>query len=161
MSYTNRMYGIKVDPPKYPGQPPNTIDLAPLLAKMDQLIEALRAVTYIGTDQDKGNNNEQMIELVTFFSPVHARGNSVQGPLTVVLDTEGRSVVDVWVKSSGPSTFIIYGSVDGNDYRQATSIVLPEPGEAHIGYSNAYRYIKVETEAPNVNNNEIEIVASR
>lgn len=149
MSYTNRMYGIKVDPPKYPGQPPNTIDLAPLLAKMDQLIEAL------------GNNNKQMIELVTFFSPVHARGNSVQGPLTVVLDTEGRSVVDVWVKSSGPSTFIIYGSVDGNDYRQATSIVLPEPGEAHIGYSNAYRYIKVETEAPNVNNNEIEIVASR
>lgn len=97
-----------------------------------------------------------------FFKPISTYGSSTNSPLSVVLDTGeygGRVNVEVWVKSSGPADFNVYGSKDGINYRKTDTISLTAAGEEHRGYGNAYRYIKVETTAANTS--EIEIVASR
>lgn len=97
-----------------------------------------------------------------FFSQLSTYGTSTAAPLSLILDTGaygGRVNVEVWVKSSGAADFIVYGSKDGTNYRKTDTITLSSAGEAHRGYNNAYRYIKVETSA--ANNNEIEIVSSR
>ena len=162
----NRMFvGMKVEDPGpivSPGIGVNAADLSRLMDKIDRLIDALGGINAAPPEQD--NMGEEIkTGLAALFTPVYKRGNSVQGPLSVILDTAGRPVVDVWVRSTAVTTFLISGSVDGTYYRLATSVTLAQPGEAHIGYSNAYRYIKVETDPTKLNNadNAIEIVATR
>lgn len=98
----------------------------------------------------------------TLFEPKSAYGSSTGAAITVDLDTGlygGRTIVEVWVKSSAAATFTVYGSRNGTDYRKIEDIILGGAGEEHRGYQNAYRYIRVSTSA--ANNNECEIVASR
>lgn len=162
----NHMFvGMKVEDPGPSGVPGTGIkqsDLSQLMDKMDQLIDALGGINVNPPEQDHAGE-ETKTGLAALFSPVYKRGNSVQGPLSVILDTQGRPVVDVWIQSTAATTFLISGSVDGEHYRLATSIALNQPGEAHVGYSNAYRYIKVETHPVQLNtaDNAIEIVATR
>lgn len=97
-----------------------------------------------------------------FYKPMRVYGSSIAAPLAVTLDTGeygGRLNVEIWVKSSGTADFNVFGSHDGISWRLSDTITLSATGEEHRGYSNAYRYIKVETSA--VGNHEIEIVASR
>ncbi len=91
-----------------------------------------------------------------------AYNSSTGAALTVDLDTGkygGRLYVEVWVKSSAGATFTVYGSRNNADWRTVDTLVLAAAGEAHKGYDNAYRWIRVATTT--ANNNEIEIVATR
>jgi len=101
--------------------------------------------------------------ITALSEPKSAYGSSLGAALTVDLDTGlygGRIHVEVWVKSSAAATFTVYGSRNGTDLRNTgLSIVLGAAGEDHLGFNNAYRYIRVST--PNANDNEIEIVSSR
>lgn len=102
------------------------------------------------------------VDLTTIFSPLSAYGSSTAAPLTVDLDTGpygGRTVVEIWVKSNGAATFNVYGSRNGVDWRLVDTITLTAAGEAHRGYQNSARYIRVSTNA--ANDNMIEIWASR
>ena len=87
------------------------------------------------------------------------------GPLSVELDLKdagGYSLKDIWVKSSAAGDFIIYGSYNGEDWRQIDEMALPQPSgrdNRHKGLQNAYPYIRVSTDLAAVN--EIEIVASK
>lgn len=122
-----------------------------VLAKMDALLRALES-------REPGGQ----VDLREFFMPLAARDTSAGTGLAVTLDTGeygGRLQVEVWVRSSGPAEFQVSGSRDGVEYRVVDTISLGAAGEAHKGYFNAYRYVKVSTAARN--NNEIEIVASR
>jgi len=154
--------GVKVEDPLPPIPNDKGLDLTQLIAKIDQLIEAFGAMVSSSPEQNHADDQEAT-GWMRLFGPVYNKGNSVQGPLSVILDTQGRPVVDVWVQSTAVTTFLISGSVDGQNYRLATSISLAQPGEAHVGYSNAYKYIKVETDPSKLNNadNSIEIVATR
>ncbi len=80
--------------------------------------------------------------------------------LSVTLDTgeAPKNNVEIFVKSDGIATFTISGSSDDTNFRKSTEINVIGPDfEKNHGFSNAYRYVKVET--TNVANNEIEIVA--
>lgn len=165
MGYNRMFMGVKVEDPGTPGVPGTGIkpsDLSRLMDKIDMLIDALGGMNTVPPEQDDAGEQIKT-GLAALFSPVHKRGNSIQGPLSVILDTQGRPVVDLWVQSTAATTFLVSGSVDGTHYRLATSIALNQPGEAHVGYSNAYRYIKVETSPTQLNiaDNAIEIVATR
>ncbi|MEW6573174.1 MAG: hypothetical protein AB1374_06025 [Bacillota bacterium] len=105
------------------------------------------------------NNLREILEEV--FAPKSAYNSSSAAALTVTLDTgvHGRSVVEVWVKSSAAATFTVESSKDNTNWRTVDTITLAGAGEEHRGYSNAYRYIRVSTTA--ANDNEIEITASR
>jgi hypothetical protein len=119
-------------------------DISLDLAKLDIALSALRD------------------DLRAMFSPVSAYNSSTGAALTVILDTGqygGRTVVEVWVKSSAAATFTVDGSRDGTNWRTVDTITLSGTGEDHRGYQNAYRYVRVSTTA--ANDNEIEIVASR
>lgn len=104
-------------------------------------------------------NLREILEEV--FAPKTAYNSSIGAELTVTLDTgvRGRSVIEVWVKSSAAATFTVSSSKDGANWRTVDTISLAAAGEDHRGYQNAYRYIQVST--PAANNNEIEITASR
>ncbi|MGQ9698286.1 MAG: hypothetical protein ACUVRO_09860 [Armatimonadota bacterium] len=95
------------------------------------------------------------------FAPLSAYGSSTGQALTVSLDTGmyGRTLVEVWIKSSATATFTVEASRDGTNWRMIDTITLSAAGEEHRGYQNAYRHIRVSTNA--ANDNEIEIVASR
>ncbi len=85
-------------------------------------------------------------------------------PLTVILalgDAGGYSLKDIWVKSPGTGDFIVYGSYDGENWRQIDEISVPQGDRdnRHKGLQNAYPFIKVSTELQAIN--EIEIVASQ
>lgn len=150
--------GDNTQPPVVRPNDPLVGASASLSDKIGQLIDALGAVNNDASEQD---NAEKKLGFASFFGSVYKRGNSIQSPLSIVLDTESRPVVDVWVKSSTTATFFVYGSVDGEVYRLTTSVSIPGPGEgeAHIGYSNAYKFNKIEV--LNANDNQIEIVATR
>ena len=86
------------------------------------------------------------------------------GPLSVTLglgDAGGYSLKDIWVKSSGTGDFIVYGSYDGDNWRQIDEIAVPQGNRdnRHKGLQNAYPFIKVSTDLNAIN--EIEIVASQ
>jgi len=101
-------------------------------------------------------------DLKNLLKPIYARGSSTAAPLSVTLDTGpmgGRTIVEVWVKSSGAAEWGVYGSMDGTNWRKTDTITLSAAGEAHRGYFSAYRHIKVETTA--AVDNEAEIVAAR
>lgn len=108
--------------------------------------------------EDKVVTVEPEDPLVRLFQPVYAR-DAAKGSVSVVLDTEGRSKVEVWVKSSGQAEFIVAGSADGEKWRQTDRLVLAEAGELVQGYLNGYRWVRVSTDAPG--DNEIEISACR
>lgn len=119
-------------------------DISQDLAKLDLALSALRDA------------------LLQPFQPLYAYNSSTAAPLSVTLDTGqygGRTIVEVWVKSSAAATFNVYGSIDGTNWRLVDTITLSAAGETTRGYQNAYRYIQVSTTA--ANNNEIEVVASR
>lgn len=82
--------------------------------------------------------------------------------LEVILDTgqNAQPVVEVFVKSNAAATFVFSGSSDETNWRENKDleVVLAAAGEKVKVFSNAFRYIKVETVA--ANNNEIEIVAT-
>lgn len=105
-------------------------------------------------------NLREILEEV--FAPKTAYNSSVGAALTVTLDTgvHGRSMVEVWVKSSAAATFTVASSKDNINWRTMDTITLAAVGEEHRGYSNAYRYIRVSTTTA-ANDNEIEITASR
>lgn len=85
-------------------------------------------------------------------------------PLTVTLslgDAGGYSLKDIWVKSPGTGDFIVYGSYDGESWRQIDELSVPQGDRdnRHKGLQNAYPYIKVSTDLNQVN--EIEIVSGQ
>ena len=84
--------------------------------------------------------------------------------LSVEIDTEGHGgmgLLEIWVKSDGDVTYTIEGSHTGEDgdWRWIQELNLPYKArtDRHIGYFNAYRFVKVSTES--VQQNEIEVVA--
>jgi hypothetical protein len=87
------------------------------------------------------------------------RDESTGGALSLVLDTGQfpKTSLEIYVASSDGATFDILGSMDGVTYRKTGEMILTVAGEKHSGFANAYRYVKVETDA--VNDNVIEIVA--
>lgn len=83
-------------------------------------------------------------------------------PMTVELDTEGFGgypLKDVWVRNGGTAEFIVYGSFDGENWRQIDELNTPQGARdnRHKGLQNAYRYIRVVVDSEN--ESEIEIVA--
>jgi len=98
------------------------------------------------------------------LSPRNAYNTSVGAPLSVTLDvsvySNGRSHVEVCVKSSGTGVFRVYGSHDNARYWLVDTIDYPTANvDEHKGYLNAFPYIRVETDI--VADNEILIVSSR
>ena len=97
------------------------------------------------------------------YNPRSNHGESEAAPLVVALDLRGfrgRTMVEVWVKSSDEASFLIEGSADGKSFRHLYALpVVPGGGENHDGYMNAYPVLRVRTEA--ANDSEIEIVAAR
>ena len=90
-------------------------------------------------------------------------------PIVLTLDTEGYGgypLKEIWVKDpvEDPDTkdCIVYGSHDDVNWRQIDELTLPHSSgrdNRHKGFSNAYRYIKVE--ADSVEGTEIEIIAGQ
>ena len=83
-------------------------------------------------------------------------------PLVVEIGTEdfgGYAYKDIWVKNSGVAEFIVYGSHDGDNWRQIDELNTPqgEKDNRHKGIQNAYRHIRVVVDSEN--ESEIEIVA--
>ena len=85
-------------------------------------------------------------------------------PLSVTLDLKNMghySLQDIWVKSDSEDevVFTVYGSHDGENFRQIDEIKVPhaDRNDRHRSIQTSYVYIKVITEAEAVN--EIEIVA--
>ena len=85
-------------------------------------------------------------------------------PLSVELDVRGRggySLKEIWVKSNTVENldFIVYGSYDGVSWRQIDELSIPQGSRdnRHKGLQNAYPFIRVSTNA--IQLNEIEIVA--
>lgn len=135
-----------------------------LAAAIDNLTQAIAGMQFPTMPPAETEPSTPSVPVVTEypFEPLSSYGASAQSPLTVDLDTGrygGRAFVEVWVKSSGPAVFNIYGSANGRDYRLTQALTLTQAGEAHVGFNNAYQHLRVTTVAPN--NNEIEIVASR
>lgn len=97
------------------------------------------------------------------YAPRFASGRSEAQPLSVALDLSGlagRTLIEVWVKSSHAADFYIEGSIDALNFRHLGTVSVPSGGgENHEGFMNAYPVIRVRTEA--ANDNEIEIVATR
>ncbi len=97
------------------------------------------------------------------YSPRFVSGKSESQPLDVVLDLRGlagRTLIEIWVKSSSAADFYIEGSIDGVNFRNLGTLAVPSGGgENHEGFMNAYPVIRVRTEAPG--DNEIEIAATR
>ena len=97
------------------------------------------------------------------YEPHFVSDKSEAQPLSVVLDLSGlagRTLVEIWVKSSHAADFYIEGSLDAFNFRHVGTLsVPPGGGENHEGFMNAYPVIRVRTEA--ANDNEIEIVATR
>jgi len=93
--------------------------------------------------------------------PIRAYDKS-SSPLTVELDTGGHggfTFKEIWVRDVASAEFIIYGSHDGENWRQIDELQVPhgERDNRHKGLSNAYRFIKVTTNSET--ESEIEIVA--
>lgn len=93
-----------------------------------------------------------------------ARGSSIGAALAVSLDTIGlkAQTIEIWVRSSGPAVFSVYGSEDGVNWTYCDTqdrIVLPVAGQEHKVYFNSYRFVRAATPTPN--DNEIEIIAQR
>lgn len=86
--------------------------------------------------------------------------SSTAAPLSVTVNLNaancGRSIMEVWVKSSAAATFYVQASRNNTDWRTIDIIELTGAGEEHRGYRNAYPYLKVYTDA--ANDNEIEII---
>jgi hypothetical protein len=96
------------------------------------------------------------------YSSQTASNTSTGAGLTVDIDlssySEGRSRIEVVVKSSAAADFTVQGSLDNSNWWDVDTISLAASGEEHQGYFNAFPYVRVTTS--DANDNEIYIAAS-
>jgi len=90
------------------------------------------------------------------------RESSDDSALSVELDTTnlgGLQLCEVWISSNVEAIFSVFGSVDGENWRWVEDLTLPYNNrtDKHVGYHNAYNFLKVSTDT--IGNHEIEIVA--
>lgn len=101
-------------------------------------------------DGDMVGQPPQYINPVTWT----CRALIAPNPLIVVADAHsagGYPHKDIWVKSarpfaSGKDTFFVYGSFDGENWRQIDELEAPQnanKADRHKGLNNAYPYIEV------------------
>jgi len=92
-----------------------------------------------------------------------AYSTSTAATLTVTLAvenyTEGRSHVEVGVRSSSSGDFYVEGSHDNSRWWPVDTLTVTANVDRHAGYLNAFPYIRVRTNL--VADNEIVIVSSR
>jgi len=93
----------------------------------------------------------------------HAYSTSTAATLAVTLSVEkkeeGRSYVEVGVRSSSSGDFYVEGSHDNARWWLVDTIAVAANVDEHRGYFNAFPYIRVRTDL--VADNEILIVSSR
>jgi hypothetical protein len=82
---------------------------------------------------------------------------------TLTLDVGSRSYIEVYAKSiAGSKTVNVYGSVDRTNWRKCDTLTTDATTlEAHKGYNNAYRFIKLELVETGTGTSTLEITASR
>lgn len=98
-------------------------------------------------------------EIISFKS-LYTHQRSIDAGLDVIHDTiDGKPNIEIWVKSSAPADFNVFGSRDSINWRKIDTIILAVAGETHRKYTNAFQFIRVQTAA--LNDNEIEIVSGR
>jgi len=97
------------------------------------------------------------------LKPRSAYSTSTAATLTVTLAveevTEGRSHVEVGVRSSSSGDFYVEGSHNNVRWWPVDTITVTADVDEHRGYLNAFPYIRVRTSL--VADNEILIVSSR
>jgi hypothetical protein len=88
--------------------------------------------------------------------------NPASNPV-LTLDTEGRTIVEVWIKSiAGGREVKVYGSRNNSDFRLVDTLTTDgSTREVHSGYFNAYRYVRLELVETGLGTSELEITASR
>jgi len=100
---------------------------------------------------------------VSSLIPRSAYGTSTAATLTVTLGVEGvaegRSHVEVGVRSSSSGDFYVEGSHDNSRWWLVDTITVVADEDKHRDYINAFPYIRVRTDL--VADNEIVIVSSR
>ena len=82
---------------------------------------------------------------------------------TLTLDTEGRALFEVWVKSIAASIVVkIYGSVDNSTWRELPDCQGTTNADFlfHDGFFNAYKHIKVEVVETGTGTITIEVSAN-
>jgi len=134
--------------------------LATLVQKMDQLLAKADSQKDSLEDKDSRSALARLTgvdALLELFQPVFIRDAGTD--LIVSLDTGGRSVVEVWVKSEAAADFAVYNSCDGENWRYVDTISLADAGKQARGYFNAYRWVRVV--ANTSSHSEIEITACR
>jgi len=96
-------------------------------------------------------------------APRSAYATSTAATLTVTLavegNYEGRSHVEVGVRSSSGGDFYVEGSHDNSRWWPVDTLTVTANVDKHRGYLNAFPYIRVRTNL--VADNEILIVSSR
>lgn len=82
---------------------------------------------------------------------------------TLTLNAGNKSYIEVYAKSiAGGKTVNVYGSVDGTNWRKCDTLTTDATTlDVHKGYSNAYRYIKLELVETGTGTSTLEISASR
>jgi len=101
--------------------------------------------------------------VVDSLRPRSAYATSTAAALTVTLSVEsyaeGRSHVEVGVRSSSAGDFYVEGSHDNARWWLVDTLTVTANVDKHKGYVNAFPYIRVRTDL--VADNEIVIVSSR
>ena len=119
-------------------------------------------------NRDVNNNigvnikNIPQVEQRDVYEIVSVTQTSTAAALSVTLDTTalGRTIVNIFVDSSAAADFQVLVSNDNTNFRLRDTISLAAAGSKfYILSNNAYRFVRVETTAPN--NNVIEITATR
>ena len=97
----------------------------------------------------------------TAFKPLFIRRTSTAAPLSVTLDTGifGRPIINVWVHSNAHAIFRIFLSNDNVTFYPRGNATVNNSSHFVVFSDNAFRYVKVETDA--ANNNTIVIGAIR
>ena len=96
------------------------------------------------------------------YEPKVIRTTTTKQKATVTLDTGrlgGRTFLEIWISTSGPATFVVEASMDGERWRTIKTLEFSGSGEHHEGFFNAARYIRIS--GGDGNDNTIEIWASR
>lgn len=84
-------------------------------------------------------------------------GNKLWGEPEVEARVGGTPVLEVSLKSYGPTTFLVEGSRDGVRWQLCDTIVFSRAREDSFTYINAFPAVRVRTTAPN----EITVTAGR
>ena len=95
------------------------------------------------------------------LKPLFIRRSSIAAPLSVTLDTGifGRPIINVWVHSNAHAVFRISLSNDNVTFYPRGNVVVNNSDHFTVFSDNAFRFIKVKTDA--ANNNTIVIGAIR